>query len=57
MVTIEGQDTILFRCKGSEHHMLASIYFIPRLTTNIISLGQLDNNDHKVLIENNILRI
>lgn len=57
MVTIEGQDTILFRCKDSEHHMLASIYFIPRLTTNIISLGQLDNNDHKVLIENNILRI
>jgi hypothetical protein len=57
MVTIKGQDTILFRCKGSEHHMLAGIYFIPRLTTNIISLGQLDNNDHKVLIENNILRI
>lgn len=57
MVTIEGRNTILFRCKGSKHHMLAGIYFIPRLTTNIVNLGQLDNNGHKVLIENNILRI
>lgn len=36
--------------------MLAGVY-IPQLTTNIISLGELEEDSHKVVIEKGILRI
>ena len=42
VVKIEGRGTILFACKNGEHCTIANAYFIPRLTTNIISVGQLD---------------
>ena len=42
VVKIKGRGTILFTCKNREHRTLANAYFIPRLTTNIISVGQLD---------------
>jgi len=42
IVKIEGRGTILFACKNGEHRTLTNTYFIPRLTTNIISVGQLD---------------
>ena len=36
---IEGQGTILFTMKTGEHQRLSEVYFIPRLTTNIVSIG------------------
>jgi hypothetical protein len=42
VVQIKGMGTILFQCKNGEHHAFVGVYFIPRLTTNIISVGQLD---------------
>lgn len=33
------------------------MYFIPKLTANIISLGQLDEDHYKILIEEGVLRI
>nr|AAP51910.2 retrotransposon protein, putative, Ty1-copia subclass [Oryza sativa Japonica Group] len=44
VVTIEGYGTILFACKNGEHRGLTGVYYIPRLTVNLISLGQLDEN-------------
>ena len=41
-VEIEGAGTVLFEGKTGEHLPLMGVYFIPRLTTNIVSLGQLD---------------
>jgi hypothetical protein len=38
-VVIEGSGTVLFEGKTGEHIPLMGVYFIPRLTTNIISLG------------------
>jgi hypothetical protein len=35
-------DSIIFSCKNGEHRSLSSIYFIPKLKTNILSVGQLD---------------
>ena len=32
--------TIKFMCKISQINSLAGVYFIPRLTTNIVSIGQ-----------------
>ena len=57
MVDIHGRGTILFSCKTGEHQRLGGVYYIPRLTANIISLGQLDEDKYKVLIEDGVLRI
>ena len=57
VVKIEGRGTVLFACKNGEHRTLANTYFIPRLTTNIISIGQLDEVGFQVLVEQGVMRI
>jgi hypothetical protein len=57
VIRIEGRGTILFSCKNGEHRSLGNIYFIPRLTTNIISVGQLDEVGFKVIIEEGVMRV
>jgi hypothetical protein len=57
VIRIEGRGTILFSCKNGEHRTLRNVYFIPRLTTNIISVGQLDEVGFKVLIEEGMMRV
>jgi hypothetical protein len=57
MVDIKGKGTVLFACKSGEHHRLDGVYYIPRLTTNIMSLGQMDEDGFKVDIESGILRL
>ena len=36
---IEGRGTILLSCKNGEHRSLSNVYYLPRLTANIISVG------------------
>jgi hypothetical protein len=57
MVYIEGKGTILFACKSGEHRRLDGVYYSPRLTTNIVSLGQMDEDEFKVDIESGIPRL
>ena len=38
-VHIQGHGTILFACKTGEHHALTDVYYIPKLCSNIVSLG------------------
>jgi hypothetical protein len=57
VVDIEGKGTVLFTCKSGEHRRLDGVYYIPRLTTNIVSLGQMDEDGFKVDIESGILRL
>ncbi|KAK2630796.1 hypothetical protein QOZ80_UnG0725510 [Eleusine coracana subsp. coracana] len=54
---IEGRGTVMFRCKNGEKRSFAGVYFIPRLTMNIISLGQLDEVGYKIDIDSGVLRI
>jgi hypothetical protein len=42
VVQIEGCGTILFTCMNGAHQTLHNAYYIPRLTANIVSCGQLD---------------
>jgi hypothetical protein len=42
VVEIEGVDTMLFVCKNGEHISLTGVYLIPKWTTNIVSMSQLD---------------
>jgi hypothetical protein len=57
MVQIEGMGTVLFSGKNGEHRAFTGVYYIPRLTTNIIGVGQLDEMGYKTLIDNGVMRI
>jgi hypothetical protein len=57
VVNIEGKGTVLFALRSGEHRRLGGVYFISWLTTNIVSLGKMDENGFKVVIEEGILRI
>jgi hypothetical protein len=54
---IEGSGTVLFTCKNGEHQSLPNVYYLPRLTANIISVGQLDEGGYQVLVRHGVMRI
>jgi hypothetical protein len=54
---IEGCGTVLFICKKSEHKVLANVYYIPRLTANIVSVGQLDEAGHEIVIKEGVMKV
>jgi hypothetical protein len=39
---IEGRGTVVFVCKNGEFRSFDEVYFVSRLTTNIVTVGQLD---------------
>jgi hypothetical protein len=47
----------LFVCKSGEHRAITGEYYLTRLNTQIISLGQFDENGCQVLIEDGTLRV
>ncbi|KAE8689063.1 hypothetical protein F3Y22_tig00110944pilonHSYRG00016 [Hibiscus syriacus] len=56
-VEIQGRGSILFKCFIGEHRVLTNVYYIPKLKSNIISLGQLEENGCKVVIEGGVMSI
>ena len=56
-VEIKGVGSIVFEAKTGEHRVLHGVYFIPVLKNSIMSLGQLDENGSKVVIDDGVLRI
>jgi hypothetical protein len=57
MTNIEGRGMILLQCKNGEHKVLAGVYLIPWLTMNIVSLGQLEEDGHRILLFGGCLKI
>lgn len=57
VVDITGRGTIIFATRKGWHRTLTNTYFIPRLHSNIISLGQLDESGCQVTIEDGWLRV
>jgi hypothetical protein len=57
MVEIEGVGTMMLVCKNGEHRSLTGVYLIPKLTTNNISLGQLDEIGYEVIISGALMRV
>ena len=41
-VDIRCCGTVVFQCKAGEHKALTDVYYIPKLQSNIVSIGQLD---------------
>ncbi|WVZ63766.1 LOW QUALITY PROTEIN: hypothetical protein U9M48_013373 [Paspalum notatum var. saurae] len=56
-VEIKGVGSVLFTTASGEHRLLIGVYYIPALRNSIISLGQLDENGSRVVIESGVLRI
>ncbi|WVZ50904.1 hypothetical protein U9M48_002110 [Paspalum notatum var. saurae] len=54
---IEGCGMVLYECKNGEHWALTNVYYLPRLTANIISVGQLDEDSYDVHIKHGVMRI
>ncbi|KAJ1257158.1 hypothetical protein BS78_K195100 [Paspalum vaginatum] len=57
VVGIEGRGTVLFKCKTGEHQALTGVFHIPRLTANIVSLGQLEGDGYKILMDCGSMKI
>jgi transposase InsO family protein len=56
-VEITGSGTVLFEAKTGEHIPLTRVYFIPKPTSNIVSLGQLEEGGCEVHIKHGVLRV
>jgi GAG-pre-integrase domain len=56
-VSIGGCGTVLIEGRTGEHKALTEVYYIPKLTSNIISLGQLEERGCKVMMEDGYLRV
>ena len=54
---IEGKGAIVFLCKNCEHRSFAGAYYIPRLTTNIVSIGQLDEARYNINIKDGAMKV
>ena len=52
---IMSTGTVLFHCRNDEHWALSNVYFLPCLTANIISVGQLDKSGYQVLVEHGVM--
>jgi hypothetical protein len=54
---IKGHETVVFVCKNGESRSFNGVYFIPRLTINIVSVGQLDEIGYKININTSMMKI
>ncbi|WVZ96386.1 hypothetical protein U9M48_042031 [Paspalum notatum var. saurae] len=57
VIRIAGCGSILYECKNGEHRALNNVYYLPRLTANIISVGQLDEEEYDVHVRHGVMRI
>jgi hypothetical protein len=56
-VSIQGRGTIVFQGKHGEQWVLSDVYYIPSLRSNLISLGQLTELGHKILLDDDELEV
>jgi hypothetical protein len=54
---IEGRGSVVFMCKNGESRSFDRVYFIPRLMTNIVSIGQLDEIGYKIDFDTGVMKI
>ena len=57
VVRIEGKGAIVFLCKNGEHRSFVGSYYIPRLTTNIVSIDQLDEAGYNINIKDGAMKV
>ena len=57
LVEIEGIGSVMLQAKNHGHKVLTEVYFIPKLKSNIVSLGQLEEGGCKVVIEDGFCNV
>jgi hypothetical protein len=57
VVEIKGRGLVLFVCKNGEHRLLTDVYYIPRLRSSIISIGQLDEIGVKTVVADGVMTL
>uniref|UniRef100_A0ACD5TXY1 Uncharacterized protein n=1 Tax=Avena sativa TaxID=4498 RepID=A0ACD5TXY1_AVESA len=57
VVEICGKGSVMFMYKNKGHRVLTEVYLIPRLRSNIISIGQLDEIRCKTVVEDGMMCI
>jgi len=56
-VEIMGKGSVLFQCKDKGQWLLHEVYYIPKLKSNLVSLGQLTEVGHRILLDNDFLEV
>ncbi|KAK8935837.1 hypothetical protein KSP39_PZI013998 [Platanthera zijinensis] len=56
-VKIKGKGTAAIITPDGDHKLIKGVHFVPTLTQNLLSVGQLLRNGHKVVFNNNICLI
>jgi len=56
-VEIKGKGSILFKCRNGDQWVLPEVYFIPKLRSNLVSLGQLTETGHKIVMDDDVLEV
>jgi hypothetical protein len=51
LVEIEGIGSVMLQTKQVRHKILTEVYFIPKLKSNIVSLGQLEEGGCEIMIK------
>ena len=56
-VAIRGRGSVIFRGQSGNQRALSEVYFIPSLSSNIISVGQLDEGGCRIQIHEGLMTI
>jgi hypothetical protein len=57
LVEIEGIGSVVLQTRKKGHKVLTEVYYIPKLKSNIVSLGQLEEGGCRVVLENGYCNI
>jgi hypothetical protein len=57
LVEIEGIGSVMLQTKTKGHKVLTEVYFIPKMRSNIVSLGQLEEVGCKIVIEDGFCNV
>ncbi|XP_073351897.1 uncharacterized protein [Aegilops tauschii subsp. strangulata] len=57
VVRIEGRGTVAFTIDGGSQRALMDVYYIPRLKSSVVSLGQLDENGCDINTRHGVLTV
>ncbi|KAD2394266.1 hypothetical protein E3N88_41243 [Mikania micrantha] len=56
-VPIRGKGSMLFECKNGDQLLIQDVYYIPALSSNIMSLGQLTERGYEVSMRDSYLKL
>ncbi|KAL4352257.1 hypothetical protein GQ457_06G019090 [Hibiscus cannabinus] len=56
-IQIMGKGTVVFECKNGDQKALQEVYYIPKLCSNIISLGQMTEDGNKVQMAGDTMKV